>query len=1226
MKYSIFVLVLLWMFLVIPAAAVETAIDELIPELKMMEFSRSRVPFTQVEQLINASAADPSARGAITRRLAELLDSEEATKWCKDFVLRQMKRIGTDREVPTIAVLLTDKQLGQMARYALEGIQTDTAQQAMIDALDKTDGHLRIGLIHALGHVRAAGAVSRIDTLLSSSDRQTAVAAAWALGQIATVEAAASIENAMQQSLKAELNAALAQAYLFCAETYQQAGGDAEAMFDMLLSEQRPPHVRAAAFRNIVDNYPDRSLAALRTAIDEQCLYMLRMAARVSRDIDGQPVTEMLVGRLPDLSGDVQVAFVSALAVRDDAMAFEAIVDQLDSPSLTTRLAALQGLIARDDAAVPTLLIRQAARSTGQEKQDARRLLYEMDLEDPVRFLKDEYQADGPDKRIEVIRALAAKNLRAALPLLFDAVEDPDRRVRQEAWRAIGQLGHVEHIYKIAELYAGLEIREMRLGQNALVSVAHRTQLRDVATDTLLAMQYALENTDRQRHIIETLAQLGSPAGFEQLKTALQDDNQDIQMTALRGLANWPDATPLNLLYEIAQTTEDTSCKIIALRGFIRQVGMADLLSAEQKVKHLQNAMQMAPRVTEKRQVISALADIPSLPALQLVLDVIGDDDLRREAEVAAVSIAEDTVHTYPHRTAEAMESILAVSANDSVLDSAAKVLAIYEENRNYLTVWQVSAPYTVESNDLRELFDTRFPPESQHGEVISWTRISAGTSPDHPFMVDLHHRFSVNHSVAYCRKKVWSDQQRPVRVEIGSDDGFKFWINETLYGKEHASRGWMPAQNVFEAKLDKGWNLVMIKVTQDTAGWAFSVKMTEQDGSPIPDQKSSIDIENEDLPLVFEPFFPGPVMDIEGSRRFERMRIGRGTFEAASAFDINNNGIMDIYSGEFWYEGPDFERKHKVGDIQQVGDYYDDFSNFPMDVNGNGYLDVITGGWFGLTLRWRENPKGQPVEWPLHDIAEVGHIETTRFWDINGDGYPEIVPNLPGNKQFVFQLVRDENGKGTGEFNRYVISEDPSGHGVGFGDVNGNGRGDIVMANGWLEAPERPFDQDWTFHPEFNLGSASVPIIVHDVNGNGKADLIVGQAHGYGLHWWEQSVDEQGNRIWIRHDIDPNRSQYHDMMMADITGDGHLELVTGKRYLAHGGGDPGAFDPVGIYYFKIENGAFKRVTLDYGPADEHSGAGIYFWVDDITGNGFNDVLAPGKEGLYLFKNKGPKG
>jgi len=344
---------------------------------------------------------------------------------------------------------------------------------------------------------------------------------------------------------------------------------------------------------------------------------------------------------------------------------------------------------------------------------------------------------------------------------------------------------------------------------------------------------------------------------------------------------------------------------------------------------------------------------------------------------------------------------------------------------------------------------------------------------------------------------------------------------------------------------------------------------------------------------------------------RFEKIRIDSVSFEAASAADINQDGRLEIVCGENWYEA------------QPEGEYYDDFSDITMDVNGNGLPDIITGGWWGLTLRWRENPGVTGVEWQVHDIAHIGNIETTRAWDVDGDGELEIVPNTPGAPQYVFKLNRDADGKPLGAFTQYTIYSQPSGHGLGFGDVNGDGRPDIVLAGGWLEAPEDPWGGEWTFHPEFNLASASVPILVHDVNGDGLADLIVGQAHDYGLHWWEQGTDKSGARTWTRHDIDTTASQYHDLQLADIDGDGEVELVTGKRYRAHCGNDPGADDPIGVYYFKIKGGQFEKHVIDYGPASVASGAGIYFWIEDIDGSGTLDIVAPGKDGLYLFKNLG---
>lgn len=354
----------------------------------------------------------------------------------------------------------------------------------------------------------------------------------------------------------------------------------------------------------------------------------------------------------------------------------------------------------------------------------------------------------------------------------------------------------------------------------------------------------------------------------------------------------------------------------------------------------------------------------------------------------------------------------------------------------------------------------------------------------------------------------------------------------------------------------------------------------------------------------------------------FDRMRIGEGTYEAASIVDINNDGAEDIVSGEYWYPGPEFQAAHKICDIRKEQDYYDDFSNYPMDVNGDGWTDIVTGGWWGQTLQWRENPKGKTIAWKTHDVAKVGNIERCVFHDMDGDGTAEVFPTT--KPVYMFQLIKDENGRGTGKFRQYVIDKGTGGHGFGAGDVNGDGRTDLLLAGGWLECPQDPFDVDaWTWRPEFNLGSASVPILVHDVNSDGKSDLIVGCAHCYGLSWYAQGIQD-GKRTWTEHKIDPDRSQYHDMRLVDIDKDGEVELITGKRYRAHVGHDPGADDPVGIYYFEINGGDFVRHTIDYGAPDAASGAGIYFWVDDIDGNGWLDIAAPGKEGLYLFKNQGP--
>ncbi len=363
---------------------------------------------------------------------------------------------------------------------------------------------------------------------------------------------------------------------------------------------------------------------------------------------------------------------------------------------------------------------------------------------------------------------------------------------------------------------------------------------------------------------------------------------------------------------------------------------------------------------------------------------------------------------------------------------------------------------------------------------------------------------------------------------------------------------------------------------------------------------------------------------EVVSTMRFEKMLVSREPYEAAAVCDVDRDGILDIVSGSWWYRGPDFRQRFPLDELTKVGETWDDFSAIPIDVNGDGFLDVIKCGWFSGDLVWLENPRGQWDKcWQRHMIAQCGHIETVRAWDIDGDGDVEIVPNTPEGPLRAFKLKKDGAGRGRGEFTELVLWEGRCGHGLGFGDMNGDGRGDIVLSRGWLE--RRAHDSGlWAFHAGPDLGLASVEIVVADVDNDGIVEVVSGYAHDYGLYYWKpEGGDVYGDR-WHRVAVDPYCSQYHDVQWHDIDGDGRGEIVTGKRYMAHDGGrDPGSYDPVGLYSFKWSGEGLVKEVIDFGEPDCASGCGIQFAVADLEGMGALSIVAPGKEGLYVFRNTG---
>ncbi len=338
--------------------------------------------------------------------------------------------------------------------------------------------------------------------------------------------------------------------------------------------------------------------------------------------------------------------------------------------------------------------------------------------------------------------------------------------------------------------------------------------------------------------------------------------------------------------------------------------------------------------------------------------------------------------------------------------------------------------------------------------------------------------------------------------------------------------------------------------------------------------------------------------------------------FSSCAVVDVNQDGSPDIISGQFWYEAPSW-KKHFVRDVEVIRGRPDGYSHLPFDVNGDTYPDLIHVNFRSRSLYWLEHPGPSLGEWQKHLIATPGPMETGRLYDIDGDGRYDVLPN--GWHFAAWWEILPPTKETSATWIRHDLPSQAGGHGGGFGDINGDGRNDIVGTRGWLEAPLDRRKGSWKWHAAFDLGRTSMPIIVDDFDDDGDGDLIYAIGHDYGVYWLEQTK-KHSEQTWVKHKVDTSWSQGHSPLWVDLDGNGRREFINGKRFWAHEGKDPGARDPLVIYRYEFQptSRTWARHTIQ---SDGPAGIGLDPKAADLDRDGDLDLVLPGRSGLYWYEN-----
>lgn len=374
------------------------------------------------------------------------------------------------------------------------------------------------------------------------------------------------------------------------------------------------------------------------------------------------------------------------------------------------------------------------------------------------------------------------------------------------------------------------------------------------------------------------------------------------------------------------------------------------------------------------------------------------------------------------------------------------------------------------------------------------------------------------------------------------------------------------------------------------------------------------------------------------GAVTFKKIRLtDKFRAEGAGIGDFNRDGTMDVVYGPHWYAGPDYTTPHEIYPPEDFPPekYSNNFITFVHDVNGDTWPDVLANVWPGKEVAWFQNPGAAGGAWRRHLAFPKVDNESPGMADVTGDGKPELVFHTEG----VLGFAGPSDPTGTARWVFKGCSEPHKWgqytHGLGVGDINGDGRADLVMSEGWWEQPADA-QALWTKHPD-RFGKQGAQIHVYDVDGDGDSDVIASiAAHGYGLSWFEQ-VKKDGATSFTEHPILPATpdaaldgvqfSQPHATELADVNGDGLADIVTGKRYWAHGpkgDADPGG-KPV-LYWFELSRKptADGKSPVTYTPRliDDDSGVGTQFKTGDLNGDRKLDVVIGNKKGGFVFIQK----
>jgi len=762
----------------------------------------------------------------------------------KDAACARLKWIGTARCVPALAALLTDEQLSHSARYALESMPGPEAEAALLQALAKTSGSNQIGVINSLAVRQDAVAAPALGKLLSAADANAACAAAMALGRIGGPQALAGLQAAWRGSDSGPVHAAEFDGLLACANKLLTEGDHPAALkiFQNLSRTSHTEGTRQAAFRGVILASGRRGISLMAKAIVGTDGAEQGAALQVAVQMEGSDATKTLADLLPKVQVPVQIALLDCLDRRGDSSALAAVAKRADSSDPDVRVAAINALGDLGDGSVAVLLAGKAASGAGPEKIAARLALVNLRRGEVTPALLQAFATAAPAVKPELIRALGDRGDTSAVPRLLEMARSQDEGMQSSSLQALALLAGPDQLPDLVQLAVQAPTDDARSeAADALDSACQRIESRSGHCDVRALVEAVQSGPLAARlALLPVCSGLAEAPVREVLRAALKDSEVRVREAARHALCDTCDG---ELLPDLLQSAgdDDAKTRLLAIRGCVRLVTQEEgvKLSNEQKLAVLKTILDKPLEAPEKRLVLSGLAPIPDRQALDLATTMLNDPAVQAEAAQSVITIAQSLAATQPDEAGAALTKALAAVTDPATQASAIEARKKIWKMSGFVTRWQVAGPYQQQGKNFSELFDIPFAPETDSASA-HWQDLPASANPSEPWNMDLLQALGGEQRVAYARTWIHSPTQQNVRMEIGSDDGVKVWLNDRVIHANNLARALEPGSDEVDVTLNQGWNPLVLKVTQYNQGWGFCVRFAQASGEPVAGLRAS--------------------------------------------------------------------------------------------------------------------------------------------------------------------------------------------------------------------------------------------------------------------------------------------------------------------------------------------------------------------------------------------------